>query len=170
MSDSSSAEEAQPILEDIEKKFGFVPNLAREMAASPQILELYFKGNQFLDKSVLCESEKQMVMLLVSIFNECIYCQAAHTAGAIRAEIKKKEIEVLKLGQELSTERGKALCLATRLLLTKKGCLSQDNLRELEKRGVDRRQLFEIIGIISLKTISNYINHIAGTEIDDAFK
>ncbi|NIQ01729.1 MAG: carboxymuconolactone decarboxylase family protein [Nitrospinaceae bacterium] len=170
MNKKSTEHEAGPILAEIEKKFGFLPNLAREMAASPQVLQLYFKGNQFLENTVLTPKEKQMVMLHVSVFNECVYCQAAHTKGAQSLGVQIQEIETLKKDREISTKRGKALCLATRLLLTKKGWLSENNLEEPESRGVDRRQLFEIIGIIGLKTISNYINHIAGTEIDAVFQ
>ena len=32
-----------------------------------------------------------------------------------------------------------------------------------------RPLLYELIGIIAIKTISNYINHIAGTELDPQF-
>jgi alkylhydroperoxidase family enzyme len=54
--------------------------------------------------------------------------------------------------------------------LSKKGWLPQENLEALEDRGIDQQQLYEIIAIIGLQTISNYINHIAGTEVDEEFK
>jgi len=33
-------------------------------------------------------------------------------------------------------------------------------------RGVSRFQLYEVVAFVGLKTISNYINHIAHTTID----
>jgi len=40
----------------------------------------------------------------------------------------------------------------------------------LQSLGVSRPELYELIAIIALKTISNYINHIQRTEVDTAFK
>jgi AhpD family alkylhydroperoxidase len=170
MKKPSAAEEAQPLLEEINKNFGFIPNLAKEMSISPQTLELYFKGIEILKKTVLPEKERRMVMLFIAYYNDCSYCQAAHKKGAKRAGVSEEEIRTWRDAKEISTERGKALSLATRLLLSKKGCLTQDNLKEIENRGIERRQLFEIIGIIGLQTISNYIDHISEIEIDEEFK
>jgi len=36
-------------------------------------------------------------------------------------------------------------------------------------RGVSRFQLYEVVALVGLKTISNYINHIAHTTIDREF-
>jgi len=36
--------------------------------------------------------------------------------------------------------------------------------------GIERAVLYEIVGLIGVKTISNYVNHIAGTDVDDAFR
>lgn len=58
----------------------------------------------------------------------------------------------------------------TRLVLAKKGWLSAEDLEALEADGIDRRQLYELIALIGLKTISTYINHIAHTEIDPQFR
>lgn len=167
---SESTDKAESILKEVKNKFGFVPNVLKEMSASPGVLNLYLKGNEFLEESELTEQEKQLVILAVSRYNECEYCQAAHTFIALKSGVDKDDIDGIKQELEPKTPRAKALVLAARLLLNKKGWLTQDNLAELEKRGVNKTQVYEIIGIIGLKTISNYINHVAGTEIDEVFK
>ena len=170
MNKPSITEKTNSILKEIQRDFGFIPNLAKEMSTSPQTLEIYFKGNTILKHTVLPEKERRMVMLLVAYFNECVYCQAVHKKGAKQAGVNQEEVEAWRIDKGINTDRGKALSLATRLLLSKKGWLTQENLEKLEDRGIDRQQLYEIIAIIGLQTISNYINHIAGTEIDEEFK
>ena len=157
-------------LNQFKEKVGFVPNLLKEMKASPGVLHLYLKGHEYMAESVLSPEEVQMVMILVSKYNECTYCQAAHTYYSSKMGMDIEEVEALKSPKEPLTKRAKALNLATRLLMTKKGWLTEENLEELDNRGVDRRQVYEIIAIIGLKTIANYINHVAGTEIDEIFK
>lgn len=43
-------------------------------------------------------------------------------------------------------------------------------MEALDESGIPRTQLYEIIGFVGVKTISNFVNHIAGTEVDDRFK
>ncbi|PEN14408.1 hypothetical protein CRI94_05095 [Longibacter salinarum] len=50
------------------------------------------------------------------------------------------------------------------------GLLTDAEENDFSELGIDRDVLYEIVGLIGLKTISNYINHIAGTEIDEAFR
>lgn len=50
------------------------------------------------------------------------------------------------------------------------GISDEDDLAELAEAGVDRRMLYEIIAFVGLKTLSNYVNHIAGTEVDPQFR
>ena len=59
---------------------------------------------------------------------------------------------------------------ATRLLMDKQGHLSGEDLAKLEQQGIDREVLFEIIGNIAVKTISNWVNHIARTKVDKQFR
>jgi alkylhydroperoxidase family enzyme len=59
---------------------------------------------------------------------------------------------------------------ATHLLLEKRGWLGEGDLKALEAAAIGRVQVYEIVAFIGLKTISNYVNHIAHTEIDEAFR
>ena len=72
-------------------------------------------------------------------------------------------------GELPTDERLANLVDAIRLVMTERGWLDGEQLEMLEGRGVDRRQLYEIISIVTLKTISNYVNHIAHTEVDSEF-
>ena len=59
---------------------------------------------------------------------------------------------------------------AARMVHSKKGWLDEKELTELEQLRIDRPRLYEIVVLISLKTITNYLNHIAENPVDDELK
>ena len=72
------AEANQQIFDNLKSKLGFVPNLYASMAHSDTGLANYlqFQGA----KTSFSNKEKEVINLVVSEFNQCKYCQAAHTA------------------------------------------------------------------------------------------
>ncbi len=160
---------ANSLLDSAAKKFGFVPNILREMSKSPATLECYMSGYGALSQSSLTEAERQIVMLTVSHFNDCEYCQAAHKTVANMSKVEPETIHGILNNIDPPSGRDLALVKATRLILEKRGFVSSNELGELESTGIDRAQLYEIIAIIGIKTITNYINHIAKIPIDPQF-
>lgn len=158
------------ILETVKKKYGFVPNLMREMAANPAVVRVYLDGQRALATGVLSPREQQTVQLAVSVYNECHYCRAAHGLGSRMAGVSPADVEAIQKGTLPDDSRLRSLVHATWLVLDMRGALGQNDLTGLESEGIDRAQLYEIVAIVGLKTISNYINHIAHTPIDAAFR
>lgn len=160
----------EQVLARAEKAFGFVPNLIRELATSPAVANAYLDANAALAQASLTPVEQQVVMVAVSTANGCEYCMAAHrTAGAAQG-IGQAELDRIDAGELPDSPRYAALVDATRRVIEKRGWLGADDLAELAERGVDRAQLYEVIAIVGVKTISNFINHIAGTPVDDVFQ
>ncbi len=166
---SNDPTRAESLLEGARQKFGFVPNVLKEMSKSPATLECYLKGYDALGGSVLTEAERQVVMLTVSHLNECGYCRAAHKTIAKMSGVETETIHGIINNIDPPSERDLALVKATRLILEKRGFLSAQELSEVEATGIERAQLYEVIAIIGIKTITNYINHIAKTPIDAQF-
>lgn len=164
------------LVEALEKKymdrFNFVPNLAKQLFTHPQIARIYTDGALDLtDHGLLTEDERQIVYLTISAFNECHYCTAAHTFLAKDlAKLDEEQIKAVKSGKATGNERYDHLSAATRLILEKRGHLNKNEIKKLMFNGIDQVQVYEIIGQIALKTITNYTNHIAKTKIDNSFK
>jgi AhpD family alkylhydroperoxidase len=158
------------IFETVKRKFGFVPNLIREMAVNPAVARVYLEGQGALATGVLSPREQQAVQLAVSVYNECHYCRAAHGLASRMAGVSPADIEAIQKGAPPEDSRLRSLVHATWLVLDMRGSLDHSDLRGLEAEGIDRPQLYEIVAIVGLKTISNYINHIAHTPIDAAFR
>ena len=161
---------AYEILAAVKRKFGFIPNLVKEMVASPAVAQVYLNGQEVMAEASLTNKEQQAVELAVATYNECTYCTAAHGTLGKLAGISPEDLGAIKSGNLPQDERLRALVSATHLLLEKRGWLHTDQLQSLAAVGIDRAQVYEIIALIGLKTISNYINHVAHTEVDRQFK
>ena len=166
----SAVEVRDEVFAAVEAKFGFVPNVIREMGKSPAVARVYVEGQEAMADASLTALEQLAVQLAVSVHNACGYCQAAHRLGGRMAGIPDEDLEAIEKGLLPRDPRLKPLVHATRLLLQRRGFLGKADLAIIEAAGVDRPQLYEIIALIGLKTISNYVNHIAHTEIDKAFR
>ena len=166
----SAVEVQDEVFAAVRRKLGFVPNLIREMSKSPAVVRVYLEGQEAMAGASLTATEQQAVQLAVSAYNKCEYCQAAHRLGGRMAGIAGNDLDAIQKGALPEDGRLKSLVSATRLLLLRRGFLVEGDLTALEAEGVGRGQLYELVAVIGLKTISNYVNHIAHTDIDEAFR
>ena len=72
------SETNQHIFDNLKKGIGMVPNLYATFAHSDNALSSYVTLQSM--KSSLSNKEKEVVNLVVSQINDCIYCLSAHTA------------------------------------------------------------------------------------------
>jgi hypothetical protein len=55
-------------------------------------------------------------------------------------------------------------------MVYKRGIPSEEDVQKFLKAGYSEQHLMSIILAISVKTISNYVNHVFDTELDHVFK
>ncbi|HBF93187.1 MAG TPA: carboxymuconolactone decarboxylase, partial [Marinobacter adhaerens] len=55
-------------------------------------------------------------------------------------------------------------------VMRKHGNVSKEDLDAFYKAGYQHRQVLEVILVLSQKVMSNYVNHIAETPVDEPFK
>jgi len=164
-------EKQEQIRDQVKQAFGFVPNLVETLIENnPTVAEFYLTGSDLLGKGSFSEKEHQAVIIAVSSNNGCNYCTTAHSAMAKNAGIPEEDIKAIADQKAPSDDRLAALVEATWLIQEKEGWLKEDDLQKLEQNGVSKSDVYEIISLIGLKTVSNYVNHINGTEIDPQFK
>ena len=56
------------------------------------------------------------------------------------------------------------------VMLDKQGWLDEADIEPFLAAGYERRQVMEVVLAISWKTLSNFVNHMADTPLDDMFK
>lgn len=165
----SALEAAKPMLNRIGKAFGFVPNMLGTMAAAPAVLEAYQTGGVLFDKTSFTATERQVVMLTTSAENGCEYCVGAHSAISAMQKVDAQAVEAIRTGNPIPDPKLEALRRLTAEIVTTRGYPSRDAIAAFDAAGYGEAQMLEVIFGVGLKTIANYINHIAGTQLDDAF-
>ncbi|MFO8232279.1 MAG: carboxymuconolactone decarboxylase family protein [Longimonas sp.] len=163
-----SQEEFDRSLEMAQDYYGLVPEIIKVVnKANPAVAQIYIAAMELMEDGELANDEREAVILAISRYNDCHYCARTHAALGYAAGLSKEDIELINQGRLPVGERLKAVVQATRLILDKSGWLDDEDLSQLEDRGITRMHLYEINALISLKTLSNYINHVAQTKIDE---
>ncbi len=167
----TQSSKTQEVLGKVKQTYGFVPNLYTEFAThSSAVADVYLTAMKLIGEASLSPKEQQAVILAISSYNDCAYCKAAHSTVAGMVGMPEEEIEAITTGGLPVDTRLRSLITATRRILGKRGWLNEDDLAEFEAQDIDRGQIYEIIALIGIKTISNFVNHIAHTEIDPQFQ
>lgn len=169
--DKSSAPEAsRPLLENSEKAFGMIPGLHAVMAESPQVLEAYQRLHQLVLDSAFDNDEKTVVWQTINVENACHYCVPAHTGIAKMMEVSDDITNALRDEKPLPNDKLEALRDFTLAVMRKQGNVSKEDLDTFYNAGYGQRQVLDVILVLSQKTMSNYINHIAETPVDEPFR
>jgi uncharacterized peroxidase-related enzyme len=169
-SSSPPSTDAVEQVRELAKDFygGFVPNQIKVLNEhSPAAARMYIATMDLVEQGELEDHEREAVVLAVSRYNDCHYCTRAHAFLGRQAGLDQEAIEAIHKGGLPADARLRTLVQATRRLLDKQGWLEEEDLENLEQAGVGRTELYEINTIIGLKTFSNYVNHVAQTEVDD---
>ena len=161
--------ESARILAGSEKAYGFIPNLHGVMAESPTTLEAYISIGQLFETSSFSPTERQIVILTTSRFNECDYCIAAHSVIAGMQAVPTDVIEAIRDDRPIGDSRLEALRIFTSTVVEKRAHVSAGDIATFLAADYTKGQVLEVILGISFKTLSNYVNHVAETPLDDAF-
>ena len=157
------------LLQGIEKKMGFIPNLLAAMAESQVMLESYLNLSTLFDKTAFTVTERQLILLSISRFRNCTYCLAAHGTIAKMQKISTEIVQAVYYNLPLEDARLEALRTFTLAVLNAEGFVEQEALQAFYQAGYQKQQVLDVVLGISFKTLSNYVNHINDTPIDANF-
>ncbi len=167
----NAPENSKSTLEASKKAYGFVPNLLGTMANHPALLKNYWEGNANLDaNSTLSAKEQQVAYLAASYENNCHYCMAAHTSIGQMHKIDQSILDALRTGTAIPNERLEALSNYVKATTISRGRVSQEDIDAFLAAGFTQDNVLEVITIVSLKVMTNYINFVAQTKVDSAFE
>jgi uncharacterized peroxidase-related enzyme len=157
---------AQPLLIDVKKQLGLVPNLFRVISNSPAALEGYLGLNGALAKGKLDAKTRERIALAVAEINGCGYCLAAHSyLGKNFAKLDDAEIAANRSGTSNDVKADAAVRFAAKIV-TERGHVATRDLDAVRAAGYGDAELVEIVLHVALNTLTNYVNEVAGTDID----
>jgi uncharacterized peroxidase-related enzyme len=150
----------RPMLEGVQKKIGFLPNVFRVLAIAPAVLASYLQNSAALGKTSLSATQKEAIFLATSQVNGCDYCLAAHTLFAGKAGLTDQEIRSARIG-ELD-----AYALLAQQITESRGHLSSEQIAAARAAGINDAKIIEVIAHVASQTLTNYLNNVALTDID----
>lgn len=157
---------SQPLLAEVKKRLGVVPNLFRLVANSPAALEGYLGLSGALDKGTLPAPTRERIALAVAEINGCDYCLSAHTyLGKNVAKLDDAEMTANRNGASADPKANAAVHFAAKVA-RERGHVSGEDVEAVKSAGYDDAQVVEIVLHVALNTWTNYINKVAQTEID----
>lgn len=156
--------ENQAIFDNLKAGIGFVPNIYATFALSENALGriLAFQNA----KTTLSNKEKEVVNLVVSQVNECLYCKAAHTAIGKMNGFTDAQILEIRGGQATFNEKFDALVRVAFEIASNKGRVSDETLDNFFAAGYTKENLVDTIVAVGEKAITNYLWHITQVPID----
>jgi uncharacterized peroxidase-related enzyme len=154
----------KPLLDGVQKGMGVTPNLFRVAAQSPAALESLVAQFGAAGKGAFDARTREAVALAVSESNGCDYCLSAHTFLGKRAGLDDDGLAQARSAKSNDPHLG-ALLKLTRAIVDHRGRIG-DALEEARRSGVTDAEIVELVANVALTTFTNYLNEVAGTDID----
>jgi uncharacterized peroxidase-related enzyme len=152
--------ESKPILDNVDKMLGFVPNLHRLMSISPNALFGWATLMGSLAKTLDVKT-RDGIALAVSEADGCDYCLAAGNLAKIPAD----EIELNRVGRSSDPKRQAAVAFAKELIETR-GKVSDAQFAAVRDVGWTDGNIVEMIALTAQFLLTNFMNNAVQTPID----
>jgi uncharacterized peroxidase-related enzyme len=162
---SSALAAVKPLLDGVQKGMGMTPNMFRVAAQSPAALESLVALFGATGKGRFDARTRESIALAVSEANGCDYCLSAHTALGKHAGLAAGALADARLAK---TEDGRlgALLKLTRAIVDHRGRVGDAVVDEARRAGLSDADVVEVVANVALTTFTNYLNEVAGTDID----
>ncbi|MEX0680481.1 MAG: carboxymuconolactone decarboxylase family protein [Balneolales bacterium] len=157
-------DENRQILEQMENKLGFIPNIYAAYAYSSNALGRYLAFSN--GKTSLSNKEKEVVKLVTSEVNGCTYCLAAHSQSGKMNGFSDEQILELRVGKASFDHKLDALARVTRELVENRGKVSDEVLKIFFDAGYTKENLIDVIVGAGEKSVTNLLHNMTDVPID----
>ncbi len=154
--------ELQGLFRKAREKIGFVPNVFRTYAFRPERLSAWFAHFRLLHEETpgLSAAEREMIAVVVSMANGCLYCLVAHGAALREAwgdPVMADRITLDWRRADGLSDRQRAICaMAERLTLTPLEC-TEAELDELRGHGLSDTDAWDVIELAAMYNFTNRV-------------
>jgi len=138
----TASPQSAEMLANAEKAYGFIPNLLGTMAESPVMLKAYLALGKIFDETSFTPTERQVVILTASRFNDCRYCMAAHSVVAGMQKIPADVVDAIRNDLPIADGRLETLRQTVTTAIEQRGWLSEDDQGTFLAAGFTRALLF----------------------------
>lgn len=154
----------QVIFDNLTKMAGQVPNLYATFAHSENALGNYLTLQN--GKSSLRGKEREVINLVVSQVNDCLYCLSAHTAIAKKQGFTDDQVLEIRRAEITFDPKLDALAKLVKGITENKGHASQLQIDNFYAAGYNEGSLADVVMVIGDKIITNYMFALTAVPVD----
>ncbi len=158
------SENNQAIFDQLEKGVGFVPNLYAAFAYNDTALGDYLALQN--RKSTLSAKEREVINLVVSQINECLYCLSAHTALGKMNGFTDDQILEIRGGEASFDSKIDTLAKFVRNITINRSKPDAEPVESLLNAGYTKANLVDILVVIGDKMVSNFLHGTMQVPVD----
>ncbi|SDV48053.1 carboxymuconolactone decarboxylase family protein [Chitinasiproducens palmae] len=166
--DANSAPAAsKPLVEQVQRNNGFLPNLVATLANAPAALEAYLTVGEINSRSGLTLAEREAVQITAAGIHGCGFCVAGHSKIAtLKAQLDAPVVTALRDGTAVPDARLEAVAVFTRAVIAHRGAVPDDALAAFRAAGFSDANALEVVLGVSLATLCNFANNLAGNDLN----
>ena len=149
----------------VKSAFGVTPNLTRVLANSNAALDGFLKFSGALAGGNFSPALREKIALAVAEANLCEYCQSAHAFLGGKLGLADKAILEARNASSGDAKEDAVLKLSRSIVLLR-GEVSDADIKDARAAGLNDSDIVETVANVVINIFTNYVNHVAGTEID----
>jgi len=165
ISDAAATPEAAALFTAIKGKIGMVPNLYRVAANQPAVLTGLLGLGEALGRGGFDARTREAIALAVAGANACDYCASAHAAISAGLKVAPETIDAHLAGRSEDPRTAAILRFAVAIVQAR-GMVADSELAAARDAGLTQADIVETVGNVVANIFTNYLNHVAGTDID----
>ena len=166
-------EDIKAVILEVQEQTGFVPNVFLALARRPEEFRAFFAYNNTLmeKESGLTPGEREMVVVVTSALNNCLYCVVVHGA-ILRIREKNPTIaDQLAINYRKAdiTPRQMAMLDFAARVTTSSFAIDDSDFEALHAHGFSDEDIWDITALASLYGFSNRMANTLGIRPNDEF-
>lgn len=170
---SEMPDDIRELIESVQEKSGFIPNVFLALAHRPDEFRAFFAGHDALmDKAEgLSKAERELIVVATSAVNDCLYCVVAHGAILrIRAKnaLLADQAAINPFKADLS-ERERNLVHFALKMASESAAVTDHDLDEMRSHGFTDDEIWDIGAITAFFAMSNRLANLASIRPNDEF-
>jgi AhpD family alkylhydroperoxidase len=163
----SAPSESTDQLKQLEERYGKVLNIHGEMAHAPALIDLFISAEEAIAANTsLDRRTRDAIHLAVAEVNDCDYCRSAYTVAAKSAGFDEEQTVAIRNGTVDFDDQLAAILDVAREIAQNKGYVRDETWQRAGEAGWSDTQVLETFADVIRTIMTNYFNHLVGTEID----
>lgn len=170
---SDIPEDLRTMMESLQEKTGFIPNVFLALAHRPLELRAFMDyHNALMEKeSGLTKAEREMIVVATSAANDCMYCVIAHGA-ILRIRAKNPfiadQLAIAPAKADLDDRQHAMIRFALKMARTPEDVDTSDH-EELRSFNFSEEDIWDIGAVTALFALSNRMAHLASIRPNNEF-